>query len=94
MSSYRWFKIWAVGNGGQETDERFVYWPDYGDDSGEFPYMIEREIGPFSGGIRSVNWKRVKPPRDVILKRIETLKSNRRYALSEMRAHQKELDND
>lgn len=90
-SKRRWFKIWAIGNGGMECFMRYVYWNDHSDDNSDsdMSYMIEREIGPFSSGVRSVHWRRVKPPKKVIEDKIRELRRLRKSALNEIREHVK-----
>ncbi|MCG3770826.1 MAG: hypothetical protein JW384_02005 [Nitrosomonadaceae bacterium] len=88
----RWFKIWLIGNCGTKCFERFVYWYEHDDE--EMADLIERELGPYSSGVRSSHWRKVsRPPKKIVLERIASLKWSRKHALSEIRIHQKELDN-
>lgn len=85
----QWFKIWAVGNGGQRCYEEYVFWL-VGDkpDKEDMAYRIEEKLGPLPGSIRSLNWEPCTPPPEVVAERIQTLRSQRRYALAEIRIHQ------
>ena len=68
------FKMWAVGNGGMECMKRTVYiaWAESEDDLDG--YYVEQEIGPLSGGVRSVDWELIeKPDPDLVQKEINKL---------------------
>ncbi len=87
-----WFKIWLVGNGGMPYAEKYVFWPDYGDD--EMPDMIEHELSYMIGdGTRSVNWETASPPQEVVLKTIECLEKEIINNQLLIEIHKKSLDN-
>ena len=54
-----WYKIWYVGNGGYECDERYVELYD-SDDECEMSEQVQEHLGPLPGGARSVNWDKVE----------------------------------
>jgi hypothetical protein len=82
------------------SEVEYVYWPDFSCADGyteqdireEMGYMIERQLGPYSSGIRSSNWERVdQPPRQVIYDRIRQLEREINTAIREIYEHQESI---
>jgi hypothetical protein len=71
----KWLKTWGIGNGGMRCYESYLEVPDdyeewYGEEG--IAELIERDSGPFSGGVRSINWEEVdKLPLKEIERRIK-----------------------
>ena len=59
MSNYAWFKIWAVGNGGQECFTRYVELYKHKDED-DMQYDVEEALPLLPGGIRSIHWEEVQ----------------------------------
>jgi len=61
-----WHRIWYVGNGGYEGDERYVELYD-SDDEGDMAEQVREHLGSLPGGARSINWEKVKFLPDEVL---------------------------
>jgi len=86
-----WFKIWTVGNGGTPSEHHYVFWYDHSDDKWEMADMVERELGPFGEGTRSVNWEKEEPPKEILLEYIQRLKNRIKNAEQEIKILEKKL---
>jgi len=63
---WAWYKIWVVGNGGQECFTQYKRMRT-GQDDDEYSYDIEQELGPLPNAIRSIEWQEVDklPPAEL-----------------------------